>query len=278
MSDYDVIATSTAPLTTPILIDEFRRIGVDAGMSILLHSSLSRLGYVVGGAASVIDALLHILTPSGTLMVPTHSDDNTEPSYWQAPPVPPDWWPIIRATMPAYHPAYSPTRGMGRIPDTLRQYPGAKRSAHPALSFAAVGAYADFLTDGHSLEHGLGEHSPLARLYDLDGWILLLGVDHSNNTSLHLAEERAEWPGKAFERQGSAMLVNGERQWVEYESLCYEYADFAKIGDSYELAHEILRHTIGKATVRFLKQRPLVDDAVRRIPVLRSANPKVTGN
>jgi aminoglycoside 3-N-acetyltransferase len=56
----------------------------------------------------------------------------------------------------------------------------------------------------------------LSRLYDLDGSVLLLGVDHDNNTSLHLAEYRADWPGKAYVTSGAAMLVDGERQWVSF--------------------------------------------------------------
>lgn len=59
------------------------------------------------------------------------------------------------------------------------------------MSFAAVGRKAETVVSGHSLEFGLGERSPLARLYDLDAFVLLLGVDHGSSTSLHLAEYRA---------------------------------------------------------------------------------------
>jgi aminoglycoside 3-N-acetyltransferase len=271
VSEANVIQSSAFPVTTPYLIEKFHEIGLRAGAVVLLHSSLSRIGYVVGGAPSVIDALLHVLTPSGTLMVPAHSNDNSDPSHWKHPPVPPEWWQTIRETMPPYHPAYYPTREMGRIADTARQYPGARRSSHPALSFAAIGAHADFLTANHSLNYPLGEGSPLARLYDLDGMIMLLGVGHENNTSLHLAEQRAEWHGKIDEHDGSAMFVDGVRQWVEYVDINGNDADFPQLGADYEREYAIPVHTIGSAQTRLFQQRPLIDYGVRWLPLHRAA-------
>lgn len=264
-----MIAGSPFPLTTPLLIDEFRRIGVMAGMHLLLHSSLSRLGYVIGGAPTVIDALLHVLTPEGTLIVPTQSADNSEPSYWEAPPIPPDWWPLVRDHMPAFHPAYTPTRMMGRIAETARQYLGAKRSQHPAHSFAAIGKQADYITANHTYDHSFGEQSPLARLYELDAWVMLLGVGHSENTSLHLAEERAQWPGKRIEQQGGAVMIDGVRQWVEYEIVAYDDSDFPQIGAAYEQAHAISTQRVGQAETRLLRQPLLIDFGVKWIEAHR---------
>lgn len=85
---------------------------------------------------------------------------------------------------------------MGVIPDTFRKQRGVMRSSHPQVSFAAWGANAGDIVTGHDLDNGLGEHSPLARIYDRHGWVLLLGVGHERNTSLHLSEHRASYPGK----------------------------------------------------------------------------------
>lgn len=250
------------PLTVDLIAEQLAACGLEAGQTVLVHSALSRLGWVTGGPVTVVQALLRVLTPTGTLMMPTHTSDNSEPSYWQNPPVPEAWWPVIREHSPAFDPAITPTRKMGALVECFRSWPGVLRSGHPTCSFAALGPHAAFLTNDHRLESTLGEHSPLARLYDLDGYILLLGVDHGNNTSLHLAEYRAEWPSKSYEQQGSAVYVNGERRWVTYAQLALDDADFSTVGDQYEAEHAIPRGQVGRAQVRFMKQRPLIDYAV----------------
>lgn len=262
MPEAVTINADFPPLTCQSLTEQFAACGLAAGQTVVVHSSLSKLGWVVGGAEDVIQALLNVLTPSGTLMMPTHTGGNGDPSYWRNPPVPEAWWPIIRQTRPAFDPLRTPTRGMGAIPELFRTWPGVIRSQHPIVSFAALGPNADYLTRDHPLEKEFGDDSPLGRLYELDGWVLLLGVDHGNNTSLHLAEHRANFLGKRTHREGTAMLVNGVRQWVEFDMLILTDDDFPLIGDSYEAKHGIPRGRVGQAEVRFLKQRPLIDYAV----------------
>ena len=114
----------------------------------------------------------------------------------------------------------------------------------------------------HALTEDAGDHSPLGKLYELDGHVLLLGVDHWNNTSLHLAEFRANYPGKRNLRTGSAMLVNGQRQWVTYETLETNGDEFGEIGAAFDAAHNIAIQQINGAQVRFFRQRLAVDFAV----------------
>ena len=261
---------SPFPETIDSLAEQFAACGLEAGQTVLVHMAMGKIGWVLGGAQAVILAFLRVLGPTGTLMMPAHSAENTEPAYWRHPPVPESWWPIIREHTPAYDPAITPTRMMGRVAELFRTWPGVLRSAHPVGSFAAFGPNAERLTAHHLLEDEFNPNSPIGQLYRLDGHIMLLGVDHGNNTSLHMAEERAAWPSKRVVQQGSAMLVNGQRQWVTYQALDLNDDDFPQLGDQYEAEHGIPRHRVGQAEVRFMKQRPLIDWAVGWIERNRS--------
>src|SRR5215467_1319735 len=123
------------PRTRASLAADLRALGLRPGSVVIVHSSLSSLGWVCGGPVAVVEALLDVLGPNGTLVVPTHSGDNSDPAEWRRPPVPETWWPIIREHMPAYDPARTPSTGVGIIPETVRTWPGALRSNHPRTSF-----------------------------------------------------------------------------------------------------------------------------------------------
>lgn len=256
--------TGVMPATVGSMADDMRRLGVRPGMTLIVHSSLSSLGWVVGRAQAVVMALAEAVGEDGTLVMPTQSGDWSDPSLWQHPAVPEEWWPIIREHTPAFDPELTPTRGMGTIVDTFRMWSGTHRSAHPQLSFAARGPLAERLLAGHSLCDGMGERSPLARLYDSDGFVLLLGVGHGNNTSLHLAEYRADYPSKETREYASAILTDGARQWTAYLDINFDSDDFADIGRSFDDVTGLVRHgKVGQADAQLMPQRALVDYAVR---------------
>src|SRR5215813_11026393 len=176
----------SSPQTRSSLSRDLHALGVPSGQTILLHASLRSLGWVCGGAVAVVLALQDVLGPTGTLVVPSQTPENRDPSRWSEPPVPRDWWPANREHLPAYDPVVSPCRSMGLIAETVRTWPGAVRSPHPQTSFVALGARATELMARHDLDSELGEASPLATLEAAAAWVLLLGVGYDRCTAFHL--------------------------------------------------------------------------------------------
>ncbi|RIW28842.1 aminoglycoside N(3)-acetyltransferase [Bacillus salacetis] len=259
MTENKAIQKIQTPHTISSLFNDFQRLGVHKGMTLIVHSSLSSLGWVCGGAAAVVTALMDAVGEEGTLIMPAQSADNSDPAEWQMPPVPEEWWPIIRAEMPAYDPDTTPVRGMGAIVEAFRMFPGTKRSSHPVYSFAAWGKNADYIISEQPLEEGFGPRSPLAKLYELDGSILLLGVTHDSNTSLHFAEHSI--PNREKVKKGTAMKENGLRVWKEYKEILYDSDHFEELGKDLDGFLGMTPVKIGHADCRLLKQRPAVDFA-----------------
>lgn len=263
MTEADAVQRATTPATVESLRTNLAALGIRRGMTLLVHSSLGALGWVNGGPVAVITALEELLGAEGTLVMPTHSADLSDPAQWKNPPVPQVWWDTIRDTMPAFDPDLTPTRKMGRIPETFRKQNGVLRSSHPCSSFAAWGRHALEITANHALEFSLGEESPLARVFDLGGWVLLIGVGHSNNTSLHLAEYRVNFPNMQVITHGAPMMVRGHREWVEYQDMDNDASDFSLIGRQFAADTGLVRSgKIACADVLLMPQRALVDYAV----------------
>jgi aminoglycoside 3-N-acetyltransferase len=258
-SENSTIARAERPNTRESLAADLLALGVAPGMTLLVHASLSALGWVAGGPVAVVQALIDAVTPQGTLVMPANTGDNSDPADWSYPPVPEAWWPIIRAQMPAFDPAITPTRMMGRIAETFRTWPGSLRSGHPQASFSAWGREAQVITAHHGLEFSLGETSPLARIYERDGWVLLLGVGHSSNTSFHLGEYRAGYsPGH---EAGAALLENGQRVWKTFRDIDWDGDTFSEIGVDFHATGAATVGPVGVGCAHLFRQRLAVDFA-----------------
>lgn len=255
-----VAPTLSRPRTRVTLADDLRRLGVRPGSVLLTHASFATLGWICGGPVAVVQALCDVLGPDGTLVVPTHTPENSDPAGWRHPPVPESWWAVIRDQMPGFDPAVTPSRWMGLLAETVRCWPGARRSSHPHVSFAALGRHAREITADHVLDEMLGERSPLGRIYERDGDVLLLGVDHSANTSLHLAEYRQ--PGLVRVTHGAATMIDARRTWVWWEDVDIDSDDFDRLGLDLDQTGVVRSGLVGASPSRLMRQRDAVDFAV----------------
>jgi len=263
--EYQVMAAAAdadAPVTPTSLARDLSALGVRPGMLLNVHSALSRLGWVVGGAQGVIQALLDVLGREGTLMMPSHSAQLSNPANWRRPPAPQRWWEIIRAEMPAYDPHRTPTRFMGAIAETFRSWPDVLRSAHPQTSHAACGPLAAAIVAEHPLDCLFGDASPIGKLYALDGHVLLLGVGHGNNTVLHLAEHRARFPSKTHHTEGAPLVIDGVRRWQVFEPYKVTDDDFPALGEAFTATGGERRGRVGAGEAILMRARDIVDFAV----------------
>lgn len=261
MSEGEVVkATPGDPATEDSIAADLASLGVQPGIVLLVHSSLRSLGWVCGSSVAVIYALEKALGPDGTLVMPTFTSDLTDPAEWRKPPVPEPWCEIIRNSTPGFDPDLTPTRQMGAIVETFRKREGVVRSNHPITSFCARGPLAEKITSGHELENCLGEGSPLARIYENDGWVLLLGVSYDRNSSMHLAEYRTDYPGKLERVHGSPLMVDGKREWVTFKDIETRDDLLPDIGRDFESETDYVKAgKIAQAESRLFSQRALVD-------------------
>ncbi|MEU9314821.1 AAC(3) family N-acetyltransferase [Streptomyces sp. NPDC048295] len=245
------------------LASDLRALGLRPGETLLVHSSLSSLGWVCGGPAVVVSALLDVLGDAGTLVVPTHSGGNSDPADWGNPPVPEAWWADIRASMPPFDVRITPTLGVGVIPETVRNWPGAVRSCHPQTSFAAVGPRAAAIVDGHALDCRLGEHSPLARLEAAGARVLLLGAGFDSCTAFHLAEYRISSPQ---EDNSFAVMTPQGREWATVRDVSISSDRFDELGAAFEKEHPVVRGAVGGAEARLFDLADAVAHAEGWLP------------
>ncbi len=157
-------------LTKQSLIKSFQQLGILPGTSLVVHSAYRNIGNVEGGADTVIDALLECIGKDGLLVVPTFTYNNE-----------------------VFDPSSTPSR-TGIITELLRNRTDSVRSLHPTHSVAAIGKDAEKVCEGHHLVPGLGLDSPLDRVAQSGGGVLLLGVGHANNSTIHVGEAYALAP------------------------------------------------------------------------------------
>lgn len=187
--------------------DDLQRLGLKRGHVVLVHSSLSRLGHVPGGAESVVCALLAVLGREGTLAMPALSYRH------------------VHADQPVFDLRNTPSC-VGAIPEHFRRRAGTMRSAHPTHSACAVGAQSEYLLGVHHRDDTpCGPHSPYVRLRDCAGKLLMLGCGLGPNTSMHAVEEAAAVPYVFSPGWVAYELIDGQGQRRAFPSRRHNHSE-----------------------------------------------------
>ena len=252
------------------LVHDLVALGLARGLTLLVHASLRSIGWVDGGAATVVTALRRVLGPGGTLVAATPTEENSDTSRAHLSVVAGMSVRQVRdfrRGMPAFDRFKTPA-DTGRIAEAVRTAPDAIRSAHPQSSFAAIGPLARQLMRRHPVQCHLGEDSPLGKLYQVDAWVLMLGVGYQSCTALHLAEYRyaPDPPRRTYQ---CVIQYRGRPQWRKYSDVVLDDSDFCAVGDV--LDKEVMQHRgyVGNAECRLMPLREVVDRATEWMRVHR---------
>ncbi|MCS7222388.1 MAG: AAC(3) family N-acetyltransferase [Anaerolineae bacterium] len=228
-------------LTAVEIVADLRALGLRPGDEVLVHSSLSSLGWVEGGADTVVDALIAAVSPGGTVLAPALTGSPED-----GPDRPPRM--DVRSTPCA--------SWIGRIPEAFRRRPEARRSLHPTHSVTAIGAQAEWYTTGH--EHcttPCGPGSPYIRLMDRGGYILLLGCTQESNTSLHALEELAGVPYHLQYQITHAIVVDADGRELVVSGRLHLWGwkrNFSRIDEPLRQAGAMREGRVGQAHARLI--------------------------
>jgi aminoglycoside 3-N-acetyltransferase len=220
--------------------EQLRALGVQSGSVLVVHTAFSRVAPVEGGPLGLIEALQTALGPSGTLVMPSMTDDDDQP----------------------FDSRETPCIGMGVVADTFWRMQGVIRSDSPH-AFAAIGPRAAEITAAHPVDVPHGWDSPVGRVYDLEGQVLLLGVGHDADTTIHLAENMA---GVRYRRPAYATILEGGRpirfSYGEVDHCC---ANFNLMDRWLEAEGRQRRGVVGHADARLARSRDIVAAALARL-------------
>ena len=197
------------PITKEFLNHKFSQLGIKQGDILLVHASLSSLGYIVGGAEALFLALRDVIGEQGTIVVPSQTVEISDPASWQYPPVPEEWHDVIRNAMPAYSKELLYSKAMGAFSQFIGILPDSIRSNHPMYSFTAIGEKAVEIIGKDTFDFPFGEESPLARMYSIGAKVLMIGTGFETNTSLHLAENRLN--REVIQEKSKILTKTGEK-------------------------------------------------------------------
>jgi len=252
------------------LAEGFRRLGVAAGDTVMLHASVRSVGAVAGGPDQIHLALKDVLTADGTLMMyascPDYYDDIGRGV------LPFDQERELLEKLPAFDPYTARAqRDNGALVELLRTYPGSTVNPNVAR-FVVWGRHANDLIASQPWSYAYGRDSALERLVTLNGKILLLGSDHDAVTFLHYAEHIVDIPDKRVARYLVPIDEQGQRVWREMEEFDTSDAGahanwpprfFARLVDAYLANTHNRGNLVGDAPSVLFDARGLLDLALR---------------
>ena len=246
-------------ITKEVLIHNFSQLGIRQGDTLLVHTSLSSVGYVVGGEETLYYALREVIGNEGTIVVPSQTVEISDPASWQYPPVPEEWHDVIRDAMPAYSKELSYSKAMGAFSQFIGILPDSIRTNHPMYSFTEIGEKATEIIGQDSFDFPFGDKSPLGRMYSIGAKVLMIGTDFETNTSLHLAENRLN--REVIHEKSKILTENGEK-WISFKNIELDiYDDYLEVQKNFMEQYTVNHISINDSNVYLFDMKECVDFA-----------------
>lgn len=260
-----VIDCGTNTLDRAQIRSDLSMLGLPAGSTYLIHSSLRRVGPLAGGLETLAEALQDVLGPRSTIVVPTFTARNsttTRRFRRLTAGMTPEQIVAEETKIEGFDRSTTPAQDVGAFAEFIRRRPEAVHRNHPQTSFTALGPAATELTRDHALDGHLGERSPLAKLYTADGIVLLLGERLEDVcTCFHLAEH---WlPTPAPQRLFRCYVLEGGRRTLrQFMAAEADDSDFGRLGAAMARSPFVHRGRVGRTTASWFPLRAAVDFAV----------------
>lgn len=209
---------------------DLAQIGIGAGDTVMIHAAMSKVEPMLNGPDALSLALLDVIGPEGTMLVYTSWDSVHDDLMDDEGRVLPEW----RDHVPAFDPHTSrAVRMNGVIAEFVRTMPGARRSANPGASVAAVGKLAEWITADHPQDYGYGAGSPLAKLVEVDGRVLMVGAPWDTMTLIHHADHLADLPDKLVRRYEVPFAEGTGTKWRFIEEFDTTEPIIAELPENY---------------------------------------------
>ncbi len=233
------------------LVDQIKQLGIKSGDVLELHVSMKAIGFVLGGANAVLEAFLDVLGHEGTLVMAAQAWDNSEPAYFERPPIAIELYEQLRQHHPVYQGKNEDIHKMGALAQVMQRRSNVYVSDHPQVAMMALGKQAKWITQNHELNSMFSSDSPLGRLRELKAKVLLIGVEYDACTAMHLAEHLSQV--RPIGIQGSRVVLGQKSDWVKFLSYVYDSDAFNAIGISMEVNGLVKLGTLGQATTKLLE-------------------------
>lgn len=271
--------------------DDFKTVlkslGIESGDTLVVHTKMSSLPYIIGAQRTVVEGLLEVLGEEGTLLMPAQNTyNNGDPKFWENPPVDEKLHQKIRDHFPPFN-FFAPLKKMGKVAEYFHNLPGVLRSPQTSVSFIGCGPKAEAILKTKTTS-GFREGSVVENITNANAKILLLGVDYDNCTTLHYAQTKSEvYVNKnretgvyatstiVVEMQDKELILSRDLPYgidmtkpttkvIEKEAIGYNSDIFTHIGAAYETAEYPYRVVdFGKGKIKLLPAKDLVEFGVQ---------------